>query len=70
MSKDFIIGDMMEVMNDDELQEVVRKVSIFSCIIPEHKMRIVKAFRDNSEIVVMTWIRCRRCFSIHHEQTW
>ena len=29
-------------------------MSIFSRVIPEHKMRIVRAFRDNGEIVAMT----------------
>ncbi len=49
-----ITGAMLEAMNDEELQEAVRHTSIFSRVIPEHKMRIVKAFRDNGEIVAMT----------------
>ncbi len=32
----------------------VRDVSIFSRVVPEHKMRIVKAFKENGEIVAMT----------------
>ena len=41
-------------MSDDELREKVKTVSIFSRVIPEHKMRIVKAFKENGEIVAMT----------------
>lgn len=49
-----ITGDMIEEMSDSELCEKVNTVSIFSRVIPEHKMRIVKAFKDNGEIVAMT----------------
>jgi Ca2+-transporting ATPase len=49
-----ITADELERMTDDELREKVKTVSIFSRVIPEHKMRIVKAFRDNGAIVAMT----------------
>ncbi|MCL2288895.1 MAG: cation-translocating P-type ATPase [Candidatus Bathyarchaeota archaeon] len=49
-----ITGDMLEKMTDNELHESVKIVSIFSRVLPEHKMRIVKAFKDNGEIVAMT----------------
>lgn len=49
-----ITGDMLESMSDDELRRAVKTVSIFSRVIPEHKMRIVKAFKENGEIVAMT----------------
>ena len=53
-SDHIITGDMLEQMSDAELQEAVKNVSIFSRVIPEHKMRIVKAFKENGEIVAMT----------------
>jgi Ca2+-transporting ATPase len=53
-SDHIITGDMLEAMSDDELREAVENVSIFSRVIPEHKMRIVKAFKENGEIVAMT----------------
>ena len=53
-SDHIITGDMLNEMSDEELRESVRDVSIFSRVIPEHKMRIVKAFKDNGEIVAMT----------------
>ena len=49
-----VTGDALEKMTDDELRESVKTVSIFSRVIPEHKMRIVKAFRDNGKVVAMT----------------
>lgn len=49
-----ITADALEKMTDEELREKVKTVSIFSRVIPEHKMRIVKAFKDNGEIVAMT----------------
>ena len=53
-SESIITGAMLETMNDAELCEKVRNVSIFSRVIPEHKMRIVKAFKENGDIVAMT----------------
>ena len=53
-SENIITGDMLNRMSDEELREAVKKVSVFSRVIPEHKMRIVKAFRENGEIVAMT----------------
>lgn len=49
-----ITGDEINKMNDRELREKVKEVSIFSRVVPEHKMRIVKAFKENGEIVAMT----------------
>lgn len=49
-----ITGDMLDKMNDIELRKAVKNVSIFSRVIPEHKMRIVEAFQSNGEIVAMT----------------
>lgn len=53
-SNEIITGDMLTDMKDEELRERVKTVSIFSRVIPEHKMRIVKAFRENGDIVAMT----------------
>lgn len=53
-SDNIITGDMLNEMSDNELREAVKDVSIFSRVVPEHKMRIVKAFKENGEIVAMT----------------
>lgn len=49
-----ITGDMLDKMNNIELRKAVKNVSIFSRVIPEHKMRIVEAFQSTGEIVAMT----------------
>lgn len=53
-SSHHITGEQISLMTDEELRKEVKGVSIFSRVIPEHKMRIVKAFKDNGEIVAMT----------------
>lgn len=53
-SDEIITGAGLDKMSDEELREHVKNVSIFSRVVPEHKMRIVKALKDNGEIVAMT----------------
>ncbi|GFP76430.1 cation-translocating P-type ATPase [Clostridium fungisolvens] len=53
-SDKIITGDELNNMTDEELKERVKEVSIFSRVVPEHKMRIVNAFKENGEIVAMT----------------
>lgn len=52
--ENIITGDMLNTMTEEELREKVKEVSIFSRVIPEHKMRIVRAFKDTGQIVAMT----------------
>ena len=49
-----ITGDEIDAMTEDELSEAVKHCDIFSRVIPEHKMKIVKALKKNGEIVAMT----------------
>lgn len=53
-SDNIITGDELNTMTQEELRQRVKEVSIFSRVVPEHKMRIVKAFKENGEIVAMT----------------
>lgn len=53
-SDKIITGVELDQLSDHELCERVCNVSIFSRVVPEHKMRIVKAFQKNGEIVAMT----------------
>jgi len=53
-SNKIITGDELNNMSDSELRERVHNVNIFSRVVPEHKMRIVKAFKENGEVVAMT----------------
>lgn len=49
-----ITGLELEMMTDEELQKNVRKYSVYARVSPEHKVRIVKAWQKNGEIVAMT----------------
>lgn len=47
-------GAALTNTTDAALREKVRTVSIFSRVLPAHKMRIVRALQENGEVVAMT----------------
>ncbi len=47
-------GAELEQLSDEELIEVVQKCSVFARVQPEHKTRIVKAFKSLNNITAMT----------------
>ncbi|WP_296241802.1 cation-translocating P-type ATPase [uncultured Faecalicoccus sp.] len=47
-------GAQLEKMNDEELDQILPKVSVYARVAPEHKIRIVKAWQKRKEIVAMT----------------
>ena len=49
-----ITGLDLERMTDEELEKNIRKYSVYARVSPEHKVRIVKAWQKNGEIVAMT----------------
>jgi Ca2+-transporting ATPase len=49
-----ITGDELESLDNGELTERLRHVTIFSRILPREKMRIIKAFKAAGEVVAMT----------------
>ncbi len=49
-----ITGAELEEMSDEELTKNIRKYSVYARVSPEHKVRIVKAWQANDEIVAMT----------------
>ena len=49
-----ITGSELEEMSDEELTKNIRKYSVYARVSPEHKVRIVKAWQANGEIVAMT----------------
>lgn len=51
---EIITGDELEKISDEELAERVKKVSVFARVSPEHKLRIIKAFKIAKKIVAMT----------------
>ena len=49
-----ITGSELEEMSDEELIKNVRHYAVYARVSPEHKVRIVKAWQANGEIVAMT----------------
>ena len=49
-----ITGSELEKMTQEELEKNVRHYSVYARVSPEHKVRIVRAWQKNGEIVAMT----------------
>ncbi len=49
-----IEGVELENISDEELKKNVHKYSVYARVTPEHKLRIVKAWKANNKIVSMT----------------
>ena len=49
-----LTGAELEKMSDEDLTKNIRKYSVYARVSPEHKVRIVKAWQTNGEIVAMT----------------
>ena len=49
-----ITGAELEGMSDEDLTKNIRQYSVYARVSPEHKVRIVKAWQANGEIVAMT----------------
>ena len=47
-------GTELNQMSDEELEKNIRKYSVYARVAPEHKVRIVKAWQKNGEVVAMT----------------
>ena len=47
-------GDELEKISDNELALKIHRYSVFARVTPGHKMKIIKAFKANGEIVAMT----------------
>jgi P-type Ca2+ transporter type 2C len=54
-SKDEIIsGEEIEKMSENELAEKIKKASVFSRVTPDHKLKIIQAYKLNKTVVAMT----------------
>ncbi|MDD2572954.1 MAG: calcium-translocating P-type ATPase, PMCA-type [Bacillota bacterium] len=49
-----VTGAQLEDISDGELEERVRHISVYARVSPEHKVRIVKAWQNQGQIVAMT----------------
>ena len=55
MGKDDIAVEGLEIdkLNDEQLKEKVKNISVYARVSPEHKIRIVRAWQSSGEIVAM-----------------
>ena len=49
-----ITGLELDKISDEELEKNIRKYSVYARVAPEHKVRIVKAWQKNGDVVAMT----------------
>ncbi len=47
-------GSELNKLNDDELKHIISGITVFARVVPEQKLRIVRALQANNEIVAMT----------------
>jgi Ca2+-transporting ATPase len=49
-----MIGDELDRLSDEQLQDAVKTVAVFARTTPEHKYRLVSALQHNGEVVAVT----------------
>ncbi len=49
-----VSGQDLDAMSDDELTASVAQIAVYARVAPEHKLRVVRAWKDRGEIVAMT----------------
>lgn len=53
-SQVIITGKELDQMTDEELDKYVMQISVFARVAPRDKLRIVRAYKNNNQIVAMT----------------
>jgi Ca2+-transporting ATPase len=53
-SQNFITGAELESMSDSELESRILEVGIFSRVVPEQKLRIIRALQAHHQVIAMT----------------
>ncbi|MCE5340216.1 MAG: cation-translocating P-type ATPase [Planctomycetaceae bacterium] len=49
-----LTGDELDKLTDEQLQSQIERIPVYARVAPEHKLRIVRAWRSRNEIAVMT----------------
>ncbi len=49
-----VTGEELDKMNDTQLETILEKISVFARVSPEHKLKIVNAYKKKGRIVAMT----------------
>ena len=52
--QDVLTGSDMENLNDNELKNKLKSSAVFARVLPKHKLRLVKAYKEMGHIVAMT----------------
>tara|TARA_Y100001970_G_scaffold192883_1_gene234443 strand:+ start:1369 stop:4050 length:2682 start_codon:yes stop_codon:yes gene_type:complete len=47
-------GSMLEKMDEKEIKQIVKQVSVFARVDPKHKIHIVQALKEDGDVVAMT----------------
>lgn len=47
-------GERLETLSDEELKKRVRDIAVYARVTPEHKLRIIHAWKARGEVVAMT----------------
>lgn len=53
-TENVLTGEQIEAMSEDELAKAVKHTNIFARVIPEQKMKIIRAIKKNGAVVAMT----------------
>jgi len=51
---EYLTGDDLKNLSHDELHERLKKVNIFARVVPEQKMLIINAFKEEGTVIAMT----------------
>lgn len=54
VDSEYITGEMLDSMSDEELDKVVARINLFARVSPKDKLRIVTALQKQGEVVAMT----------------
>jgi Ca2+-transporting ATPase len=54
MAQDVVLGPELELLDEAALREVVARATVYARVVPEQKLRIVRALQANGEVVAMT----------------
>lgn len=49
-----LTGQELNAITDEVLKEIISRINIFARIVPEQKLRIIRALQSNGEVVAMT----------------
>ena len=49
-----VTGDDLQKLSDEQLNKIVQNIVIYARVSPEHKLKIVKAWKANGQVVAMT----------------